>query len=325
MATAAKQKATFFVPAKGSTILKSGPVFGKGNLIGTLHVETPASADVAKHGRKALEGIDGATDYNDKVVYRSQAGGSAGNNIQVGHFVGATGAGNENRVLAVLVVGNDISVTFGTDGGGASVVPAASAIADLVNANAAASALVTATVSGDGAGTAAGTSALTPLLSGDDGQVKLDSGDGASFSADDVVGESLGASGSTNYAVTLAGAKPIKPGSVEIRDGNLQIIRDDGDGNFRGLPADLDNTGANTINYATGAIDVTFQDTTTNAPTASYESDDGKTAIKHGARHAIDIKGDAVRGSDDQLRVSSDGAQLECTFISDGPVEVAVA
>jgi hypothetical protein len=48
---------------------------------------------------------------------------------------GDTGAGHENRALAVARSGEDVTVTFGTDGSGNSVTPTANAIAALMNAD----------------------------------------------------------------------------------------------------------------------------------------------------------------------------------------------
>lgn len=80
-----------------------------------------------------------------------------------------------------------------------------------------------------------------------------------------VTGESIGSSGSTNYSGTLAVVGSGKTLMyVSITDGT-ETFKDDRNGNLVG---DMGGTG--TINYATGAYDVTFNATTTGAVTASY-------------------------------------------------------
>ena len=78
------------------------------------------------------------------------------------------------------------------------------------------------------------------------------------YSVDD---ESIGASGSTNYAGTLSNTD-LRAGDLSFTDGTQTIV-DDGDGTLSG-----DGTG--TITYATGVYDVTFTVTTTGAVTADY-------------------------------------------------------
>jgi hypothetical protein len=74
-----------------------------------------------------------------------------------------------------------------------------------------------------------------------------------------ITGEAVGALGSTHYAATLAHAQLF---GLVITDGT-QTLTDDKNGGFTG-----DGTG--TVNYATGAIDVTFDAITTGPVVASY-------------------------------------------------------
>lgn len=64
---------------------------------------------------------------------------------------------------------------------------------------------------------------------------------------------------------------PVRPGTIEITDG-AQTVTDDGQGNLVG---DVDGGGDNTINYATGAYDVTFAADVGNGDTisATYQFD----------------------------------------------------
>jgi hypothetical protein len=85
-----------------------------------------------------------------------------------------------------------------------------------------------------------------------------------------VLAESVGASGSTNYTGTLASPVAIRR-SVKIYEnggGNL-VVRDDGEGNLTG---DVDAGGTNTINYTTGAYDVTFSGATSAAVEVEYHT-----------------------------------------------------
>lgn len=80
-----------------------------------------------------------------------------------------------------------------------------------------------------------------------------------------VTGEAIGSSGSTNYSGTLAVAgAPKTIMYVSITDGT-ETFKDDRNGNLVG-----DAGGTGTINYATGAYDVTFAATTGGAVTADY-------------------------------------------------------
>jgi len=99
----------------------------------------------------------------DGLVTYSAAGGRWGNEITVEHLEGATGAGNEDRALEVVLVGKAVTVTFGTDGGGASVLPTAG---EVVAALAAVTELVSAVAGGTGA-SAAGLLAATNLAGGE--------------------------------------------------------------------------------------------------------------------------------------------------------------
>lgn len=84
-----------------------------------------------------------------------------------------------------------------------------------------------------------------------------------------VSSEAIGALGSTNYTGTLAykaGGSKRTCFNVVFTDGTL-TAQDDKNGNFVG-----DATG--TINYDTGAYDITFSSTTTGAVTADYQWED---------------------------------------------------
>ena len=70
---------------------------------------------------------------NGSVTYAAARSGSHGNDQTITVEVGDTGAGHEDRVLAAVRTGNDVVVTFGTDGAGASVVPTALEVAALIN------------------------------------------------------------------------------------------------------------------------------------------------------------------------------------------------
>lgn len=112
--------------------------------------------------------VDGQ-DANGHVVYTACCGGDHGNGVVVEHVVGQTGAGHEDRALAVEQVGGvkQLRVTFGTDGSGATVTPTAQEIVDAVAA--AGLSFVDAAVGGTGAGLA-GLVAATNLAGGlDDG------------------------------------------------------------------------------------------------------------------------------------------------------------
>lgn len=122
---------------------------------------------VAAHER-ASDTIVGQN-ANGSILYTAAHGGAAGNNIQVEHAVGATGAGNENRALAVAWSGDDCTVTFGTDGAGASVIPTAQEIVDLLTPDPVSSDKITPSLPGDGTGLAGtGTTSMTGGADGGD-------------------------------------------------------------------------------------------------------------------------------------------------------------
>jgi len=81
-----------------------------------------------------------------------------------------------------------------------------------------------------------------------------------------ITGEAVGALGSTHYSYTLLHAQVF---GLVISDGT-QTITDDKNGNLIG-------DGAGTINYATGAIDVTFNSITTGPVVVSYLYEDPLT------------------------------------------------
>jgi len=86
------------------------------------------------------------------------------------------------------------------------------------------------------------------------------------YSSEHIDTETEGASGATHYTGNLS-FTPVRPGTLTITDG-AQIITDDGQGHLVG---DVNGGGTNTINYQTGAYDVTFAATTTGAVTSSYD------------------------------------------------------
>jgi len=106
--------------------------------------------------------ISGAVDSDGDVTVYAKNVGEQG--IQYAHVVGATGVGEEDRALAVAVAGSDVTVTFGTDGNGDSVVPtAAQVVAVLFHVDVVP--LLWAVAGGDGTG-AVGAAALAPLTGG---------------------------------------------------------------------------------------------------------------------------------------------------------------
>jgi len=99
---------------------------------------------------KASVTTPGTTDK--QVTIEARYGGTHGNSITYIHESGDTGAGHEDRSLAVAVTSQEVRVVYGTDGSGNSVVPTAGAVRDLVNGDPDASKLVVATLPGTGAG-----------------------------------------------------------------------------------------------------------------------------------------------------------------------------
>jgi hypothetical protein len=149
-----------WIPCEDSLITKIG--------IGFLTVPSSALGTILlniykKQRTRSDLTINGAVDVNGDVTVVAQALGEQ--QIQYAHVVGATGAGNEDRALAVAVVGKDITVTFGTDGAGASVVPTAAQVVALLAGDADASALVYGVAGGTGAGNV-GAAGLAPLTGG---------------------------------------------------------------------------------------------------------------------------------------------------------------
>lgn len=102
-------------------------------------------------------------DINGDIEYKAKDVIDNGT-IRVEHVVGATGPGEEDRALAVTVNSKDITVTFGTDSSGDSVVPTASEVVIAVQGEVVADSLVSAKATE--AGTAAvGTHAFQTLSS----------------------------------------------------------------------------------------------------------------------------------------------------------------
>jgi len=107
-------------------------------------------------------------DANGDVTYSAKFPGQQGNLVAVTHEVGATGAGNESRALAVVVthgLAPTVVVTFGTDGVGDSVVPDANALKALLDADADLARHATVAVGGTGA-SGVGAIASTVLAGG---------------------------------------------------------------------------------------------------------------------------------------------------------------
>jgi hypothetical protein len=112
-------------------------------------------SDTLQGATKATLTIPGATGVDGDVVYTSWHGGSGGDNFFVEHTVGETGEGFESRAHAVLFDpdnedGMAIAVVFGTTSGGATIVPTAQQVADLVNGKAELAQVTTAAVGGTG-------------------------------------------------------------------------------------------------------------------------------------------------------------------------------
>jgi hypothetical protein len=108
-------------------------------------------------------------DANGHVLYTAKYGGLCGNGVRVRHVVGGTGPGYESRALAVAVIGRDVTVTFGTNGGGVSVVPTATQVAAVIAGSSDAMALLSAAAQGTGAGLAGETSYENLQNGADDG------------------------------------------------------------------------------------------------------------------------------------------------------------
>jgi hypothetical protein len=90
---------------------------------------------LSKMDEKALHSVVGADPTNGTVTYISARAGAHGNDHSITVETGDTGAGHESRALAVSRTGEDITVTFGTDGSGNSLTPTANDVAALVNAD----------------------------------------------------------------------------------------------------------------------------------------------------------------------------------------------
>lgn len=124
-----------------------------------------ARMDSLTPSTKASHTFTGASSPNGDVLIESRYGGADKDMLRFGMEVGDTGAGHEDRALAVARTDGDTMVTFGTDGSGNSVVPTATQVADLVNAETDLEDWITATAQGDGSAQVAAT-ALTNLSGG---------------------------------------------------------------------------------------------------------------------------------------------------------------
>jgi len=126
-------------------------------------LSTYISAQYTAPGSKAALAAAGA-DANGGVFYEAQTSGTASNSITVAHAIGATGVGNEDRALACTVVGDAITVTFGTDSNGDSVTPTGAEVVQVVNENA--DAYVKVRVGGTGTGLGNTSTMVATNLSG---------------------------------------------------------------------------------------------------------------------------------------------------------------
>jgi hypothetical protein len=86
------------------------------------------------------------------------------------------------------------------------------------------------------------------------------------YSSEHIDAETIGAAPGVNPTGNLD-FRPVRPGTLTITDGT-QVITDDGQGNLIG---DINPAGANTVDYNTGAFDVTFAAATGADPTAEYD------------------------------------------------------
>jgi hypothetical protein len=128
--------------------------------------------------------------------------------------------------------------------------------------------------------------------------------DHALFSAfTPVTGESVGSSGSTHYTKTLTertGKRTVF--LVVVKEATGETLSDDQSGNLVG---DQGSTG--TVNYATGAIDVTFNHTTAGAVTVDYYYEDATSA------GILDFSQSATRtsGQGNQFLQADGGGKLQ--------------
>jgi hypothetical protein len=107
-----------------------------------------------------------ANGANGTVTYASARAGAYGNSRSIEVKVGDTGAGHEDRALAVDHTSEEFTVIFGTDSNGDSVVPTASEVATLINTDLSLSLIhLNAVASGDGSGQVA-TVSKTSLAGG---------------------------------------------------------------------------------------------------------------------------------------------------------------
>ena len=83
------------------------------------------------------------------LLVQAVTAGVVGNSLTLALVVGATGAGNESRALAAAASGNDVTVTFGTDGAGDSVTPTIADVAAAILADGPSAALLLASDQSD--------------------------------------------------------------------------------------------------------------------------------------------------------------------------------
>ena len=108
-------------------------------------------ADTLTEATSASFQLNGATE-DGGVLYTANYGGQCGQKVRIRHIAGSVGAGFEGRALEVSVLLCDVTVQFGTDGAGASLVPTAQQVEDAIVASALASDSVVAVAQGAGTG-----------------------------------------------------------------------------------------------------------------------------------------------------------------------------
>lgn len=150
-----------FQGLEGGVIRKAS--FGTGGEVpGADEPATNGVLSVTITGSKSSLLISGV-DANGDITYTSLFNGDT--DPRISHTVGTTGPTEKNRKLSLTVSGYDVTVTFGTDGEGYSVIPTASAIAGMINSDKDASLLFTAAAGGSGA-SGVGSQAMTALAGG---------------------------------------------------------------------------------------------------------------------------------------------------------------
>jgi len=117
------------------------------------------------------------------------------------------------------------------------------------------------------------------------------------YASEMIPDESIGSAGSTNYTGNLS-YLPVTAGSVIITDGT-ETFTDDGSG---ALVTDISSGTNGTINYTTGAYNVTFASTTTAAVTAQYEYDYEKNLTTGVPEVNVGISSETITAKDFPIR-----------------------